>query len=352
MKIGVIGTGVIANVEHLPGIAGCKDFTLTALCDIDPEALAETAEKYNIPADHCFTDYNQLLQSGLVEAVSIATPNDAHFAIAMATAKAGLPFALEKPITLTVEEAEELERTAQEHQVANMVCFSYRFRASARYARDLIKKGELGEIYHVNMQYYQAWGLPYFEMPLVWRFQKKRTGTGALGDLGSHALDLVSFVLDEDYTRITGQLGTLTDTRPLEQGGGQGRVDVDDYCNFMADTQQGVSATFQITRFAHGRGNYQRMEVYGSKGSLIYTLDRYGNIDEIELCLGQQYGETKTFALVDAPEQYQSKQMQSFADIALGKEDGLAATLTDGLKNQRAMQAVVDSAQQGQWITL
>ena len=74
------------------------------------------------------------------------------------------------------------------------MCFSYRFKAAARHAKDLIERGMIGDIYHVDMQYYQAWGLPHCNTPLVWRFEKRYTGSGALGDLGSHALDLVRFV--------------------------------------------------------------------------------------------------------------------------------------------------------------
>ena len=129
-----------------------------------------------------------MVNCDIVDAVDICTSNDAHFKVAMAAVEAGKPFNLEKPITLTAEEADILAKAAQEKNVKNMVCFSYRFKAAARYAKDLIAQGKIGRVYHVNMQYFQAWGLPRANCPLVWRYVKSRTGTGALGDLGKPCL--------------------------------------------------------------------------------------------------------------------------------------------------------------------
>ena len=153
-----------------------------------------------------------------------------------------------------------------------MVCFSYRFKAAARYAKELVEKGMLGDIYHVYMQYLQGGGGPSYDLPRSWRYQKKLTGTGALGDLGCHALDLVSFVTGKNYRKAVGHTDTYVTQRRLEEGEGYGPVDVDDFCHYLMEMDGKTSANFSVTRFAYGRGNYQRMEIYGSKGGLVYSL--------------------------------------------------------------------------------
>lgn len=225
--------------------------------------------------------------------------------------------------------------------------------AAARYAKDLIAQGKIGRVYHVNMQYFQAWGLPRANCPLVWRYVKSRTGTGALGDLGSHALDLVRFVTNKEYTRVVGHTGTYVHERPLLDGEGVGKVDVDDFSNYMADMEDEISVSFQITRFAYGRGNYQRMEIYGSEGAIVYSLDATpAGIDEIEVCSGDINADAHVFNHLPIPQQYFSDQMQSFADIVNGTGDGLAANIKDGQANQHLLDAIVESAEKGTWLSL
>ena len=203
------------------------------------------------------------------------------------------------------------------------------------------------------MQYFQAWGLPRASCPLVWRYVKSRTGTGALGDLGSHALDLVRFVTNKEYTRVVGHTGTYVHERPLLDGKGVGKVDVDDFSNYMADMEDEISVSFQITRFAYGRGNYQRMEIYGSEGAIVYSLDATpAGIDEIEVCSGDINADARVFNHLPIPQQYFCDQMQSFADIVNGTGDGLAANIQDGQANQHLLDAIVESAEKGTWLSL
>ena len=213
IRVGSVGIGGISRGVHLPGIEKSPDLQLVAVCDIDPDALRYARETYGIDEAHCFTDYHDLINCPDVDAVDISTPNNVHYEVALAAAEAGKPYAVEKPLTLTSEEADHLAKVTKEKGVKSMVCFSYRFKASARYAKDLIDRGMIGKVYHVDMQYYQAWGLPFFETPLRWRFQKELTGSGALGDLGSHALDLVRFVTGKEYKRLVSHTGTFVHER-------------------------------------------------------------------------------------------------------------------------------------------
>ena len=137
-RIGSVGLGSIWNGVHAPGIQRSPNLELVAICDIDEEKLQAAGEKYGIPPERRFTDYHALINCPDVEAVDICTSNDAHFEIAMAAVEAGKPYDLEKPITMTAEQADTLAKATEEKGLKNMVCFSYRFKAAARYARDLI----------------------------------------------------------------------------------------------------------------------------------------------------------------------------------------------------------------------
>ena len=351
IRVGSVGIGGISRGVHLPGIEKSPDLQLVAVCDIDPDALRYARETYGIDEAHCFTDYHDLINCPDVDAVDISTPNNVHYEVALAAAEAGKPYAVEKPLTLTSEEADHLAKVTFVNGLMSMVCFSYRFKASARYAKDLIDRGMIGKVYHVDMQYYQAWGLPFFETPLRWRFQKELTGSGALGDLGSHALDLVRFVTGKEYKRLVSHTGTFVHERQKLDGSGMGKVDVDDFSNYMAEMEDGAACTFRITRFGYGRGNYQTMEIYGSEGAIQYELDHVApDTDEISICIGRANAEAHVFSKLPIPKKYKVDQMQSFADLINGKGDGMAADIFDGQINQHAVDAVLQSGETGVWV--
>ena len=353
IRVGSVGIGGISRGVHLPGIEASPDLQLAAVCDLRPEALEYAKNRYGIDDAHCFTDYHDLINCPDVDAVDISTPNNVHFEIAMTAAEAGKPFCLEKPICMDRKQADALAAFALEKGVKNMVCFSYRFKAAARYARDLVRRGLIGRIYHVDMEYSQAWGLPFVDCPLVWRFDQPITGTGTLGDLGSHGLDLVRFVTGAEYTAICGHLGTFVHERRALDGSGMKRVLVDDFSNAMAEMSDGAAATFRITRLAAGRGNYQRMEIYGSEGALIYELDAEGKgADTLECCSGRVNSSRHHFEPLEIPEPYNVSQMQCFADVINGKANTLAATIEDGCVNMHLVDALVESAREQRWVRL
>jgi predicted dehydrogenase len=270
----------------------------------------------------------------------------------MEAIKAGKPYCLEKPVTMTAGQAETLYKETKD--LKHMVCFSYRFKDAARYARDLVQSGQLGQIYHVNAEYAQAWGK---HAKLVWRFIKEVAGTGALGDLGCHMIDLVRFVTGREFTRVVADAENYVSERELPDGSGTGRADVDDYCNYLARMEGGISTTFHITRFAPGRGNYQRMVIYGEKGSLVYTLDEKPGANELKLFLDKNVKESnpfssRKFVSKKIPEKFKSDQMQSFADIINGKSDGLPANILDGYKVQLMLDAVEESFIESKWVNI
>ncbi|MBS5586387.1 MAG: Gfo/Idh/MocA family oxidoreductase, partial [Clostridiales bacterium] len=137
IRVGSVGIGGISRGVHLPGIAASSDLELAAVCDIREEALQAAQQAYGIAPERCFRDYRDLIACKDVDVVDISTPNDVHFEVAMAAAKAGKSFCVEKPLTLTAEQADTLARAVEQAGVKTMVCFSYRYKAAARYARDL-----------------------------------------------------------------------------------------------------------------------------------------------------------------------------------------------------------------------
>ena len=351
IRIGSIGIGGISRGVHLPGIAQSPDLELKAVCDIRPEAMKYARDTYGVEEKYCFADYEELIRCPEVDAIDISLPNHLHFPAAMAAVKAGKPYVLEKPVTLNADQARELARATEEAGLRSMVCFSYRYKAAARYARDLVRRGVLGRVYHVDAQYYQEWGLPKFDTPRVWRFDKKSAGSGALGDLGSHALDLVRFITGQEYESVVGHLGTFTGARPSPESGETQAVDVDDFSNYMAAMTGGIAATFRITRFGYGRGNYQYVEIYGEKGALVYTLDADGRgVDTLQACLDPLGSDNHRFVEVPVPDRYRVSQMQSFADILLGRGDGLSADIKDGLINMQAVDQIIRSGECGRWL--
>ena len=349
IRVGSVGLGGISGGVHLPGIEASPDLMLTAVCDIDEKRLRERAEQYRIPESRRFTDYRSLIACPDVDAVDIAVPNNVHAEIAVAAAAAGKPYGVEKPMTMDTAEARALVRATREAGVQSMVYFSYRYKAAARYLRSLILEGRLGRIHHVNMQYYQAWGLAERDAPLVWRFVKAAAASGALGDLGCHALDLVSFVTGQRYEKVAAHLGTIVRERRLPEGTGRGPVDVDDFSNILAAMSDGISASFQISRFAYGRGNYQRMEVYGEHGALVYHLDRVPGTDELEISDAASGG---AYVPVPIPEECRVSQMQAFADLLNGRGDGLDASAEDGLENEILLDGILLSDREKRWVTL
>lgn len=344
LKIGMIGLGGIADF-HSAGIRQSSDAMIWSVCDIDQTRLDKRSEEWGVPPSRTYTDYRKLLQDPELDAVTIGTPNDSHFTIAMEAIRQRKPFALEKPVTLQAAEALTLKEALEANPLPHMICFSYRYKSAARYARELVRSGKLGTIRHVYAEYLQGWGISP-EVPLLWRFQQEQTGSGAMGDLGCHILDLIRFLVG-DTRRILADAGTIVSERERLDGSGKGPVDVDDYCHVLSRLDGGVSAVMSISRFAYGRGNYQRVEIYGSEGALVYRLEEEDSL-RVRLS-GEGHGD---FVQAEIPGSCRTGQQQAFFDLLLGRSDGLNADMTDGYINQLTVDAILESFTGERWITI
>ncbi|SDE98731.1 Predicted dehydrogenase [Fontibacillus panacisegetis] len=344
LKVGVIGLGGIADM-HISGLLASDDAVLWSICDCKEEVLAGRGEQFHIPEARRYLNYKEMLADPELEAVTIGTPNYNHFEIACEAVKHRKPFALEKPVTLNVREAIVLRDLLDEAPLPHMICFSYRYKSAIRYAKWLIRQGKLGEVKHVYGQYLQGWGLNE-QLPLVWRFRRELSGSGALGDLGSHLLDLQRFLVG-NVEWVMADADTIIKERALLEGEGKGEVDVDDFCHVLARLEGGVSSTMSISRFAYGRDNYQQLEIFGTRGAILYNLE-----EEDTLYVKFSEDGDEVFRKVDIPEVFHVDQMQSFVNLVNGQGDGCDASMEDGYINQQAIDSIIASITERRWISI
>jgi predicted dehydrogenase len=230
------------------------------------------------------TDWRALVAHADVGLVDICTPGDTHPEIAIEALAAGKHVLCEKPLANTVAEAEAMTAAAEAARadgVRSMVGFTYRRVPAIALARQLIADGRVGEIRHVRAQYLQDWIVDP-EAPLTWRLQKDKAGSGALGDIGAHIVDLTQHITGEQIVGVSGLLETFVKERPLPAaasglsgvaGTERGEVTVDDAAVFLARFSGGALATFEASRFASGRKNSIRIEINGSAGSLAFDFE-------------------------------------------------------------------------------
>ncbi|MFB3903661.1 MAG: Gfo/Idh/MocA family oxidoreductase [Acidobacteriota bacterium] len=190
--------------------------------------------------------------------------------IAVAAAKAGKHVICEKPIALNAGEARQMLDAVREGNVRHMVAFNYRRVPAIALARQMIQEGKIGRVFHFNAVYYQDW-LVDPDFPYVWRHDKRAGGFGAHGDMNAHTVDLARFLVGE-IEAVCGAEEVFIKERRLPAGDGKGIVTADDALYFLARFRDGALGTFMATRFASGRKNYLRLEIFGSEGSLMFNL--------------------------------------------------------------------------------
>ncbi|HEU5160606.1 MAG TPA: Gfo/Idh/MocA family oxidoreductase [Streptosporangiaceae bacterium] len=230
------------------------------------------------------TDWKALLRRDDIDVIDICTPGDSHAEIAIAALDAGKHVLCEKPLANTVAEAEAMVSAAERARargIRSMVGFNYRRVPAIALAREFVAAGRLGTVRHVRAQYLQDWIVDP-DFPLVWRLDKEKAGSGALGDIGAHIIDTAQFITGDPLVGVTAITETFVKERPVAAasaglgasgGAGTGEVTVDDAALFIGRTAGGALASFEATRFATGRKNALRIEVNGSHGSLAFDFE-------------------------------------------------------------------------------
>jgi predicted dehydrogenase len=270
---------------------------MAAICGRDAANVAAAADR--LGWDGHTTDWRELIARDDIDVIDVCTPGDSHAEITLAALAAGKHVMCEKPLANTVDEAREMVRAAQAAGVRVLCGFNYRRVPAAALMRQLVAAGRVGVIRHVRAVYLQDWIVdPQF--PLVWRMQAERAGSGALGDIGAHIIDLTQYVTGQRIAGVSALTETFVHERPLPasssglaassvdgssspDGGldrhALGRVTVDDAALFTARLDGGAVATYEATRFATGRKNALRIEVNGSLGSLAFDLERLNELE-------------------------------------------------------------------------
>jgi predicted dehydrogenase len=339
----------------------------------DEEALADAADQYGF--DRISTDWEAVV--GEVDVFYNLGPNHVHADPSIAALEAGTPVFCEKPLAHTTEDAERMARAAADADVPAGIAFNYRFIPAIQYARNLIADGELGDIYHVRGRYLQDW-LVDPTAPWSWRNSAEMAGSGALGDLGAHTIDLVRFLVGDadgagDIERLSGQLQTFTEERPLpgdeeETLGGEGgdatetrEVTVDDAYTAQIAFEDGAIGTLEATRNATGRKNDHAVEVEGSKGSIKFSLER---LNELEYLREGSRG-YETVLVTDPDDPYidhwwppghivgweHTFVHENYEFLSAAAEGGQhSPDFADGRRVQELLDAVQTSDERGEWV--
>ncbi|WP_213455120.1 Gfo/Idh/MocA family protein [Rhizomonospora bruguierae] len=347
---------------------------MTAVYGRDPARVAEAAGR--LGWEGYGTDWRELVARDDIDAVDVCTPGDSHAEIAIAALDAGKHVLCEKPLANSVPEARAMVAAAERARAngqLSMCGFNYRRVPAVTLMRQLVASGRLGEIRHVRAAYLQDWIVdPQF--PLVWRLRRERAGSGALGDIGAHIIDLTQYVTGQLVTGVSAITETFVRRRPLLDEGpagglagatgtaGTGEVTVDDAAVFVARLAGGALATYEATRFATGRKNALRVEVNGSLGSVAFDLER---LNELEFYDATRPAAERGFAtvLVTEPEHpylsawwpaghiigYEHSFTHEMRDFlaAVGTGADPHPSFADALQVQLVLAAVAGSAESG-----
>jgi predicted dehydrogenase len=241
---------------------------LIAVAGRNEQPVVEAARRYGF-AEHV-TDWRDLIADERIGLLDNGGPNSLHAAPTIAAAEAGKHVLCEKPLGRNAAESREIFERVNATGVVHMCAFNYRFVPAIRLAREILEAGELGEIHHVRARYLQSWAAA--EDPGVWRFDAEQAGSGALGDLGTHIIDLVRYLVGEPLA-VSALTRTFRDAPGLGEGG------VDDAFAAAVEIEGGVVGTLEATRFATGRINALQLEINGSRGAIAFDMERMNELD-------------------------------------------------------------------------
>ena len=248
---------------------------LVAISGRNAAAVQEAAQRYGY--ESYYTDWRKMLKDDRVQLFDNGAPNIAHADPCIAAAKAGKHIFCEKPLARTAKEAAKMVEAVTRVGIKHMVGFNYRFVPAIRQAKQLIDDGALGEVYHYRAVYLQEW-ITDPDFPLYWRMDKDVAGSGSLGDLGAHIIDLARFLVGEPR-RISAEARTFVKERPLPGSTEKSDVNVDDAIVATMEFENGALGTLEASRFCPGRKNFMVFEINAAKGSIRFDLERLNELE-------------------------------------------------------------------------
>ncbi len=347
---------------------------LHTICGRDSAAVQ--AARSQLGWQNSSTDWRELIDNPLIDIIDINTSNDSHCEIAVAAAQNGKHVLCEKPLAMTVKQAQAMLSAAQKSKIVHMVCHNYRRIPAIALAKKMISEGALGQIYHYHARYAQDW-LVDPDFALNWRLDKKTSGYGALGDINAHIIDLARYLVGE-FTKVNGVMHTFIPERPAESNSKtsalvpkaqrkMGKVTVDDTAIFLGSFENGALANLEATRMALGRKNHIAVEINGSKGSLSFDFE---DMNRLKFFNGMDAQDRQGFRDILVTQQngihpyvgqwwppghilgYEHTFVHTAADFVNACIDRkpVQPTFEDGLKNQMVLAAVEESVKTGKWV--
>lgn len=327
--------------------------------------------------DEAATDWREVVRRKDIDLVDVCTPGDSHAAIAIAAARAGKHVFCEKPLANSLKDAERMLAAVEKAGVAHMICHNYRRAPAVMLAKQLISEGALGEIRHYRGTYLQDW-MSDPAAPFNWRLDRDKAGSGALGDIASHSIDLARFLVGE-ITEVSADLKTFVKTRPEAPIGTKNvgrafrraklsaesrQVTVDDAAMALVHFTSGAIGTIEATRMANGRKNYNRFEINGRLGSVAFDLER---MNELEVYFDNDPPHLRGFRTVIVTESvhpfvgrwwppghiigYEHTFTHTVYDLLEAIAGGTIPTpsFADGVANQRILSTIERSAKSRRW---
>jgi len=371
LRVALIGYGFMGKAHSNAWRQAPRFFELPAevimstLCGRDARAVQKAANEFGW--EKTATDWRAVVDDPDIDIIDISTPNDSHAAIAIAAAEAGKAILCEKPLARGVGEAERMAEAVGRARVVNMVCHNYRRIPAIALAREMIVRGELGErLFHFRARYAQDW-IADANFPLVWRLRSKDAGSGSLGDIGSHVIDLGRYLVGE-FREVCGTLETFVKERPLPgERESRGKVTVDDAVSVIGRFRNGALASLEATRFAPGRKNSLTIEINGSEGSLVFDLEQMNRLGFYSTHDSEEQRGFREIIVTEPSHPYfehwwppghligyEHSFVHTMADFVKAVVKGKSAppTFADGLANQRVLAAIEQSARDKTWVRI
>jgi len=347
-RVGIIGFGGIGE-QHFLHLSRFQDVAVEVICDRDENRLRKAQQVCGMP--RLATCAEEVFSLPL-QAVVVATPNVTHYPLVKEALLRGWHVLCEKPFTMDATQAEELCRLAGARELVHMVAFSYRFVPAAKMLREILERGQAGRIYHVRCHYLQSWLSSPFA-PYSWRLDVQQSGSGVLGDLGSHVFDLAEFLTGKKFLRVQAYARTFVPERKDPVSGKERKVTVDDAVGVWGEMEEGIFFTAEMSRCATGRGNAFTVEVNGDRGGFLLDVEKPGELLACPEPFTEYTHFRSNFASFPCPSSFGPvdhyyAQTEAFVQ-ALRGEPVVLPSFFEGWRTQRVLDACIRSIQQGDW---
>jgi predicted dehydrogenase len=371
LNVGMIGYGFMGRA-HSNAYSHVNQFFDLEYRPVLKAACARSADKARAFADRwgyesVETDWRRLVDRKDIDLVDICTPNNTHAEIALAAAAAGKMILCEKPLAMDTAEAVKMAEAVERARVPNMVWYNYRRVPAVTLAKELIDAGKLGRVFHYRAKFLQDWTINP-ELPQggtgLWRLDVAAAGSGVTGDLLAHCIDTARW-LNGELDSVSAMTETFVKERKHNLTGRVEKVGIDDACAFLTRFANGSLGTFESTRYARGHKALYTFEVNGEHASLAWDLHDLHRLQYFDHRDEGPLRGWRSIHVSDGEHPYMDKWwvpglqigyehtfVHQVADFLEGLAKGRPAqpTFRDACRTQRVLDAVLDSAQNGQWV--